>query len=136
VGVTSAPRSLGQRASWALGIIGLVGGILAALIGSIALRITARRRARRIGDHVRDAVASIADDDVVRPIGEVLEDYSTFRSGMRTALAGGDTSYADSQPEAPGQQPHPQSGQQPHQQSDQQSGQQAGSGSSSGSTTV
>src|SRR5699024_5423117 len=45
---------------------------------------------RRIGDHVRDAVASIADDDVLRPIGEVLEDYSTFRSGMRTALAGGD----------------------------------------------
>src|SRR5699024_9662341 len=56
VGVTSSPRYLGQRASWGLGIIGLAGGILAALIGSIALRITARRRPRRIRAHVRAAV--------------------------------------------------------------------------------
>jgi len=130
-GVTSSPRYLGQRASWGLGIIGLAGGILAALIGSIALRITARRRARRIGDHVRDAVASIADDDVLRPIGEVLEDYSTFRSGMRTALAGGDTSGGDMSDAVSQSEAHHQQSDQP---SDQQSDQQAGSGRSSGST--
>lgn len=98
--VTSSPRYLGQRASWGLAVIGLAGGILAALIGSIALRITARRRARRIGDQVRDTVDSIADDDVLRPIGDVLEDYSTFRSGMRTAL-GDDTSGGGPQLDVP-----------------------------------
>lgn len=80
---------------------------------------------------MRDAVASIADDDVLRPIGEVLEDYSTFRSGMRTALAGGDTSGGDMSDAVSQSEAHHQQSDQP---SDQQSDQQAGSGRSSGST--
>lgn len=86
-GVGEAPEIAGIVLPWGLGALGLVGGIIAALIGSLILRIRAKTNARRVDARLRDSIENIAKTQALDPVNNVLADYSRYRAGMADALA-------------------------------------------------
>jgi hypothetical protein len=61
----------------------LVGLLLAALLLPVA-RVGARRRSRRIGGRMRDAVSRVASSEVLEPVGRVLADHRAVRLALGT----------------------------------------------------
>jgi GTP-binding protein EngB required for normal cell division len=71
--------------------LALVGGLLAGFLLSVVFqqlaRLGARRRRRRAEQRLRDAIAQVADRDVLSPIERELDTYRTFCSAL-AALRG------------------------------------------------
>jgi hypothetical protein len=67
-------------------VVGVVAGILLALLSRLLVAVTARRRARAADRRLRTAIGQVAQDLVVQPVRGELEAYERTRSGLATAL--------------------------------------------------
>lgn len=86
-GAVSSPGQVsGLDLPWALAVLGLVGGIVLALLGRLAGLVTARARARRAQDRLCADVVRIGREQVLAPVNEELTRYGRFRTGILRAL--------------------------------------------------
>ncbi|MFT4298023.1 MAG: 50S ribosome-binding GTPase [Aeromicrobium sp.] len=76
----------GRPLSLVLGIGGLVGGIVLALLSRLAARFVARSRSARVEREVRDAVGAVAQKMVVTPVEAEIAAYERYRAGILDAL--------------------------------------------------
>jgi GTPase Era involved in 16S rRNA processing len=67
-------------------VVGVVAGILLALLCRLLVALTARRRARAADRRLRAAIGEVAQDLVVEPVRGELEAYERTRGGLATAL--------------------------------------------------
>ena len=63
---------------------GVVLGLLLAAVLLPVARTGARRRTRRIGKELRDAVSRVAATEVLEPVGRVLADHRAVRLALGT----------------------------------------------------
>lgn len=64
---------------------GIVGGLLAAAINRIFVRVGSRRRARAVARRLHDAIAEVADTRIVAPVLAVLERHRVVREALDRA---------------------------------------------------
>ena len=91
-GVTGQSASLGPTVGsvplpTVLALGGALAGILLALGARLACVVTARRTAARARARLRAAVARVADDHLVKPVGEEMSALDRCRAGARMAAA-------------------------------------------------
>lgn len=80
VGGASVPLIVGAAAF----VIGIVLGI----VSRIAVHVAAKRKAREADVVLREAIGSVADDQILAPLDAELKAYDETRSGLRAALSG------------------------------------------------
>jgi GTP-binding protein EngB required for normal cell division len=68
-------------------LLGLVGGIVLAVVSRVAVRASARRRAQHADAVLRRTVAGLAEQQVVAPLQAELDRYARYRQGVLRALA-------------------------------------------------
>jgi GTP-binding protein EngB required for normal cell division len=68
-------------------VVGVVAGLLLALVARALAGLGARRRARAARSRLRDAVATVADERVRLPVGEELAALSTCRASAAIAAS-------------------------------------------------
>lgn len=66
-------------------VAGLLLGLLVAWLSRVLARVGARRRRRVVADRLHDAVAAVATDQLVEPVGAVLQRHRTTRSRLDAA---------------------------------------------------
>ena len=91
-GVTGQSAALGPTVGsvplpTVLALGGAVAGILLALAARLGCALTARRTAARARARLRAAVARVADDHLVTPVGEEMSALDRCRAGARMAAA-------------------------------------------------
>ena len=69
----------------ALGLGGLVLGLLLSVIGRALVRGLARQRADQADEALRGVVHQVLDSDVVQPLRSELASYTAFRRGVEAA---------------------------------------------------
>jgi energy-coupling factor transporter ATP-binding protein EcfA2 len=84
--VVPLPRVDGLPLPTLLVIGGLLAGALIALVARPLVRLRARRRGRAAGRRLRAAIESVADEELLEPMGEVREDSARFCAAVTAAL--------------------------------------------------
>jgi hypothetical protein len=83
----STPDVVGFPVPVVLLVGGVVLGLLLALLCRLLVGSTARSRARSADRRLREAIAEVADEMVVRPVRAELAAYDSVREGLSRALA-------------------------------------------------
>ncbi|WP_408898678.1 GTPase [Nocardioides sp. R1-1] len=78
---------LGLPLPAALGIGGVVLGLVLAVVGGMLVRGLARKRAEAADERLRGVIHQVLDSDVVAPITTELTSYAAFRRGIEAARA-------------------------------------------------
>jgi hypothetical protein len=83
--VVPMPRVQGLPLPTLLVVGGLLAGALLALLVQPLVRAGARRRGRRARRRLEEAMAEVAQDQLIGPMSEVREDHARFCAALRTA---------------------------------------------------
>lgn len=83
----NTPEVLGMILPAVMLVGGLALGILITVLGRVAVRVSAKRRAQRADDRLRSAIESVTDELVVNPMQAEVDAYARCRDGLAAALA-------------------------------------------------
>ena len=83
--VADPPDVSGRSLPLVMAVGGLLAGIGMALVSRVAAWITARRRARAVERALSDAIETVADEQVIRPVQAELDAYATYRTNILRA---------------------------------------------------
>ncbi len=81
------PVVAGFSLPWLLAGAGLLVGVVVVVVGRAAAGISARRRADRAEERLRELVARVATDEVVEPLEAEIARYRRYRAGIVAALS-------------------------------------------------
>jgi len=70
------------------GIAALVAGIVLGIASRVAVHVAAKRKAREADGILREAIGSVADEQILAPLDAELRAYDETRAGLRAALTG------------------------------------------------
>ena len=66
-------------------VLGVVAGVVLALLSRVLIAVGARSRARRAEKRLREAVSVVCEELVVEPVAAELAAYRATWEGLRTA---------------------------------------------------
>ena len=65
---------------------GLLGGLLLAAVSRMIARAGARRRAATVDRRLRESIGAVADERVVEPVRQVLDEHADTRADLQRVL--------------------------------------------------
>jgi hypothetical protein len=83
--VVPLPRVEGLPLPTLLVVVGLLAGLLLAVLSRPLVALRARRRGRAADRRLRAAVEEVAEEDVLGPMAEVRDDAARFRAAVEAA---------------------------------------------------
>ena len=86
--VAQAPRVEGFPVPTLMLIVGMLGGVVLAVIGRLLARTSARRAARAARAALRAEVATVAENEIATPVAAELATVEQFRRALSTARDG------------------------------------------------
>jgi hypothetical protein len=66
-------------------VLGLLGGLLLALVSRWLARVGARRRGRVMDGRLRTSIEGVAQSEIVQPVERVLERHAATRVALQRA---------------------------------------------------